>query len=174
MVQLSHPYMEKPYWKNHSFDYIDLCQQSIQKSLNDLDNHDDVITHLQPDILECEVKWALGSITMDSEIWEKLKILKSILRNLALQWINNMLLLFSVELLLYHFIRWMSCILEFNHFEGESQEYFQTIMKTMDLLSDLIMHYLYASLPCPLFAMNGHQLWPMEIIKDARLAHGAE
>ena len=32
--------------------------------LNDLDNHDSVIAHLEPDILECEVKWALGSITM--------------------------------------------------------------------------------------------------------------
>ena len=32
-------------------------------SLNDLDNHDGVVTHLEPDILECEVKWALGSIT---------------------------------------------------------------------------------------------------------------
>ena len=31
--------------------------------LNDLDNHSGVITHLEPDILECEVKWALGSIT---------------------------------------------------------------------------------------------------------------
>ena len=31
--------------------------------LNDLDNHDGVITYLQPDILECIVKWALGSIT---------------------------------------------------------------------------------------------------------------
>ena len=31
--------------------------------LNDPDNHDGVITHLEPDILECEVKWALGSIT---------------------------------------------------------------------------------------------------------------
>ena len=30
---------------------------------NDLDNHDGVITHLEPGILECEVKWALGSIT---------------------------------------------------------------------------------------------------------------
>ena len=30
-----------------------------------LDNHDGVITHLEPDILECEVKWALGSITMN-------------------------------------------------------------------------------------------------------------
>ena len=29
------------------------------------DNHNDVITHLEPDILECEVKWALGSLTMN-------------------------------------------------------------------------------------------------------------
>ena len=34
------------------------------KDLNNPDNHDGVITHLEPDILECEVKWALGSITM--------------------------------------------------------------------------------------------------------------
>ena len=33
-----------------------------KKDLNDLDNHNDVITHLEPDILECEVKWAIGSI----------------------------------------------------------------------------------------------------------------
>ena len=33
------------------------------KDLHDPDNHDGVITHLEPDILECEVKWALGSIT---------------------------------------------------------------------------------------------------------------
>ena len=37
---------------------------TIQKDLNDPDNHDSVITHLEPNILECEVKWALGSITM--------------------------------------------------------------------------------------------------------------
>ena len=35
------------------------------KDLHDPDNHDGVITHLEPDILECEVKWALGSITMN-------------------------------------------------------------------------------------------------------------
>ena len=35
------------------------------KALNDPDNYDGVITHLEPDILECEVKWALGSITMN-------------------------------------------------------------------------------------------------------------
>ena len=41
-------------------EYTDeLCK----KGLNDLDNHDGVVTHLEPDILECEVKWALGSIT---------------------------------------------------------------------------------------------------------------
>ena len=36
-----------------------------KKELHDQDNHDGVITHLQPDILECEVKWALESITMN-------------------------------------------------------------------------------------------------------------
>ena len=36
-----------------------------KKDLHDPDNHDGVITHLQPDILECKVKWALGSITMN-------------------------------------------------------------------------------------------------------------
>ena len=35
----------------------------MQKDLYDQDNHDGVVTHLEPDILECEVKWALGSIT---------------------------------------------------------------------------------------------------------------
>ena len=37
--------------------------RTVQKELHDPDNHDGVITHLEPDILECEVKWALGSIT---------------------------------------------------------------------------------------------------------------
>ena len=39
--------------------------QIYKKDLNGLDNHDGVITHLETDILECEVKWALGSITMN-------------------------------------------------------------------------------------------------------------
>ena len=38
-------------------------RRTLQKDLHDPDNHDGVITHLEPDILECEVKWALGSIT---------------------------------------------------------------------------------------------------------------
>ena len=38
-------------------------QKNYTKGFHDLDNHDDVVTHLEPDILKCEVKWALGSIT---------------------------------------------------------------------------------------------------------------
>ena len=38
-------------------------EELYKKGLNDLDNHDGVITYLEPDILECEVKWALESIT---------------------------------------------------------------------------------------------------------------
>ena len=40
-------------------------KELYKKDLHDPDNHDGVITHLEPDILECEVKWALGSITMN-------------------------------------------------------------------------------------------------------------
>ena len=37
--------------------------EQYKKDLHDLDNHDGVITHLEPDIVECKVKWALGSTT---------------------------------------------------------------------------------------------------------------
>ena len=40
-------------------------EELYKKDLHDQDNHDVVITHLEPDILECEVKWALGSISMN-------------------------------------------------------------------------------------------------------------
>ena len=40
-------------------------EELYEKDLHDSNNHDGVITHIQPDILECEVKWALGSITMN-------------------------------------------------------------------------------------------------------------
>ena len=40
-------------------------RRTIQKDLNDPDNHDGVIAHLEPDILEFEVKWDLGSIMMN-------------------------------------------------------------------------------------------------------------
>ena len=46
--------------KNRWQEYI---EELYKKDLYDPDNHDGVITHLEPDILECEVKWALGRIT---------------------------------------------------------------------------------------------------------------
>ena len=42
-------------------EYTEQCK----KDLHDPDNHNGVITHLEPDVVECEVKWALGSITMN-------------------------------------------------------------------------------------------------------------
>ena len=43
----------------------DYMEELYKKDLQDPDNHHGVITHLEPDILGCEVKWALGSITMN-------------------------------------------------------------------------------------------------------------
>ena len=57
-------------------------EELYKKDLHDADNQDGVITHLEPDILECKVKWALGSITMnkasggDGILLELLRILK--------------------------------------------------------------------------------------------------
>ena len=48
----------KKRWQEYTEEY--------KKDLHDTDNHDGVITHLEPDILECEVKWALGSITTNT------------------------------------------------------------------------------------------------------------
>ena len=44
-------------------------EELYKKDLHDKDNHDGVITHLEPIILECEVKWALGSITTNKAGW---------------------------------------------------------------------------------------------------------
>ena len=43
-------------------------EELYKKGLNDLDNHDCVVIHLEPGILECEVKWVLGSITMNKAV----------------------------------------------------------------------------------------------------------
>ena len=48
----------KKRWQEHA-------EELYKKHLHDPDNHDGVIIHLEPDILECEVKWALGSIIMN-------------------------------------------------------------------------------------------------------------
>ena len=44
---------------------VRIHRRTVQKDLHGPDNHDGVITHLEPDILECEVKWILGSIIVD-------------------------------------------------------------------------------------------------------------
>ena len=46
----------KKWWQEYT-------EELYKKDLNDWDNHDGVVAHLEPDILECEVNWALGSIT---------------------------------------------------------------------------------------------------------------
>ena len=48
----------KKRWQEHT-------EELYKKDLHDWDNHDGVVTHLEQDILECEVKWVLGSITMN-------------------------------------------------------------------------------------------------------------
>ena len=45
------------------FSRQEYTEELHKKGLHDQDNHDGMVTHLQPDILECRVKWALGSIT---------------------------------------------------------------------------------------------------------------
>jgi len=45
-------------------------EELYKKDLHDPENHDGVITHLEPDILECEVKWALGSISLQTKLVE--------------------------------------------------------------------------------------------------------
>ena len=49
--------------KNIKKRWQEYTEELYKKDLRDQDNHNGVITHLEPDILECEVKWALGSIT---------------------------------------------------------------------------------------------------------------
>ena len=44
-----------------------IYRRTTKKDLNDPDNHKDVVTHLEPDIRECEVKWALGNITTNKD-----------------------------------------------------------------------------------------------------------
>ena len=61
-------------------------EEVYKKDLHDPDNHDDVITHLESDILECEVEWALGSITTNKDSGgdgipvELLQILKDVVK----------------------------------------------------------------------------------------------
>ena len=70
-------------------------KELYKKDLHDPDNHDAAITHLEPDILECEVKWALGSITTnkasggDGIPAELFQILKMMLWKCYTQYVNK-------------------------------------------------------------------------------------
>ena len=88
-------------------------EELYKKGLNDPDNHDGVITHLEPDILECKAKWALGSITtsnasggdgIPAEIFQVLKddavnVLHSICQQIwkIQQWPQDWLFLFQSQ-----------------------------------------------------------------------------
>ena len=71
-------------------------RRTYTKGFNDLINHDGVVTHLEPDILECEVKWALGSITMkknsggDGNPAKPFQILKECCLSAALNMLANL------------------------------------------------------------------------------------
>ena len=70
-------------------------QNCTKKGLNDPDNHNDVVTDLEPDILECEVKWALGSIARnkmrggDGILAELFQILKDDTVKVCTQYANK-------------------------------------------------------------------------------------
>ena len=68
-MDLTEAYIKKR-WQEYT-------EELNKKDLHDPDNHDGVITHLEPDILECEVKWALGSITMNKVMEFQLIYIKS-------------------------------------------------------------------------------------------------
>ena len=90
-----------------------------KKYLHDLDNHDDVITHLEPDILECEVKWALESISTnkasggDGIPFELFEILKD----------DNMKVLYSICQKIWKIQQWYRT--------GKGQFSFQSQRKAM-------------------------------------------
>ena len=65
-------------------------RRTVQESLNDLYNHNDVVTHLEPDMVECEFKWALGSITMNKTSgFELVQILKVMLLECCTQYVSK-------------------------------------------------------------------------------------
>ena len=63
--------------ENNKKRWEEYTEELYKKDLNDPDNHDGVITHLQPDILECEVKWALGSLKLVERMEFQLSYFKS-------------------------------------------------------------------------------------------------
>ena len=56
-------FARQEYWSGVPLSSPRIHKRTEQKDLHDPDNHNGVITHIEPDFLECEVKWALGNIT---------------------------------------------------------------------------------------------------------------
>ena len=94
-------------------------EELYKKDVHDPDNHDGVITHLEPDILECEVKWALGSITMNKASGGD-RIRVEVFQNLIYD---------AVKLL--HSIRHQFGKLSSGHRTGKGQFSFQSQRKAM-------------------------------------------
>ena len=94
-------------------DMEELCK----KDFHDQDNHDDIITHLEQDIMECEVKWALGSITTNEAIGgEGIPVeLFQILKDDAVKVLNSI----------------CQQILKIQHRTGKGQVSFQSLRKEM-------------------------------------------
>ena len=76
--------------------WLEYTEEPYKKDLHDQDNHHGVITHLEPHILECKVKWALGSITMnkasggDGILVELFQILKDDAKSATLNMPTNL------------------------------------------------------------------------------------
>ena len=94
-------------------------EELYKKDLHDPDNHDGAITHLEPDILECKVKWALGSITMNKTSGgDGIPVeLFQILKDDAVQWL--------------HSICQQICTTEQGHRTGKGQFSFKSQRKAM-------------------------------------------
>ena len=82
-----------------------------KRDLHDPDNHDGVITHLEPDILECEVKWALGSITTNKpsggdgipvELFQILKDVVKVLHSISHKILENLAVATGLEKVSFH------------------------------------------------------------------------
>ena len=108
---------QKWYGPNRSRRYLEevarIHSRTYKKDLHDRDNHDDVITHLEPDILKCKIKWALGRITMNKasggdgipvELFLILKdaVCKSVVLNMPAN-LENSALATGLEKVSFHF-----------------------------------------------------------------------
>ena len=83
-------------------------EELYKKDLHDPNNHDNVITHLEPDIVECEVKWALGSITTNkasggdgipAELFKILRLVLILVRMLVLMLLHLLLIISHMVML---------------------------------------------------------------------------